>query len=214
MIKKIVMVSLLGSSFLHADLKEKGFFVGMDFGANQATVSYKQSGTATNAHANTTSTIKVSPRIGYQYYYTRIAFSANKMNYEDSRSRYTIEEKHVACDIDYLPIFYKDSQQDFAFKGIAGVSLGYSQSTLSSIKQLDQLLPVAPQSPYNYTQENFGYGYQLGVMLTGRSGLSFELGFKSRLGTLLEFKDDTSGSNRATFNLDSQAYYLGLNYLF
>jgi len=208
------MVSLLSASFLHADLKEKGFFVGIDFGADQATVDYKQSGTATNAHSNTTSTTKVSPKIGYQYYFTRIALTTNKMNYEDYKSRYTIQEEHIACNIDYLPLLYKDSKKDIGLKGIAGISLGYSRNTLSSIRQLDQLLPVSPQSPYNYTQENFDYGYQLGVMLTGKDGLNFELGFKSRIGTLLEFQDDTSGSNRATFSLDSQEWYLGFNYLF
>lgn len=214
MIKKIVILSTLVSTLLYADIKEKGFFVGLDFGENKANVDYRQVGTATNAHTVESESTSVSPKIGYQYYFTRVYVSANKMNYEEERGRYTVEEMHYEFDADYIPILYQNFEKGLAIKAIMGVSLGYSYNNLKNIKQEDQLLPVDPLYPYDYSQEYFNYGYQLGFLLAGKEGMSFEIGFKSRMGTLLEFQDDDQGTNRATFNLDAQEYYIGFNYLF
>ena len=214
MIKKIAILSTLVSTLLYADIKEKGFFVGLDFGANRASVDYKQVGTATNAHTVESSTTSISPKIGYQYYFTRVYASANKMNYQEERGKYTIVEEHYELNADYLPIIYQNFEKDFAIKGVMGISMGYSYTNLNSIKQEDQLLPVDPIIAYDYAQEYFNYGYQLGFLLAGKDGVSMEVGFKSRMGTLLEFQDDSQGTNRATFNLDAQEYYIGFNYLF
>ena len=214
MMKKIVMLSTLVSTLLYADVKEKGFFVGLDFGDNKANVDYRQVGTATNAHTVESDATSVSPKIGYQYYFTRVYASANKMNYQEERGRYTIEETHYEFNADYIPILYQNFEKDLAIKAIMGVSLGYSYNNLRNISQEDQLLPVDPVIAYDYEQEYFNYGYQLGFLLVGKDGVSVEVGFKSRMGTLLEFQDDSQGTNRATFNLDAQEYYMGFNYLF
>jgi len=214
MIKKIAILSIVVSTLLYADIEEKGIFLGLDFGQNEATVEYRAVGTATSKHSVNSSTIKVAPKIGYQYYFTRVYFSANRMNYQEESSRYTIEEMHYEFDADYLPILYQNLKKDLVLKAVIGASIGYSYSELKNIKQEDQLLPLDPISPYSYSQEHFNYGYQLGLQLAGKNGMSVEVGFKTRMGTLLEFQDDAQGTNRATFNLDSKEYYIGFNYLF
>jgi len=66
--------------------------------------------------------------------------------------------------------------------------------------------------PYDgKSQDYMEYGYQVGIMTETSIGLSIEAAYRARYGALQEFTDT---SNRATFDLVTKEFYLGVNYLF
>ena len=157
MIKKIALAStLLISTLVSAETPEKGFLLGLNLSKHDGEMEYKQFGTATNNHTVSSDAVSLVPKIGYQYYFTRIYFLTNQYSYKEARDRYSIKGSNYEIDVDYIPRIYKGKETSVHL--LAGVSVGMQKSTLQNIRQEDQLLPVSPATPYYYTQKNFNHG--------------------------------------------------------
>jgi len=210
MIKKITIISTLISSLAYAEVKQKGFFVGVDYAAKSVDLKYENTGVAFpyNSYNATSTDNRVSLKAGYQYYFTRIYARVAKYDYHDSaKNRYSIDGTTYEINAEYLPVFYMAKSKKWDLRGLVGIGVGYNRSRLYNYNV--GLLPVAPLTGENQTY--IEYGWQLGLMAETDLGVNLECGLRARKGDLLEFTDST---NNATFLYDTTEYYLGINYLF
>ena len=218
MIKKITLLSTLISTLMYADIEQKGFFVGIDGSLLKTSVNYakKGSGITTSNYASSESLAALSAKIGYQYYFTRIYARVNSKNtyIDKAKNRYTMKNQVIELNVDYLPVFYINKNKSWNLRGVMGVGVGANKSVLSSYDaRLDSIGQNLQKILDKQTQYNMEYGLQLGLLSEFDFGLSAELGYRFRTGLLVEFSDADS-ANEATWKLNSQELYLGLNYLF
>jgi len=214
MIKKTALLSLIASTLLFGDISQKGFFVGADLSQNSAVVAYDN-----NANGSSTS-ITVRPydnsysktipsfKVGYQYYYTRVYARYSSFDYSDNeREKFSIKGSIYEMNADYVPLMYISKNKSWDIRGVVGFGVGYNDSSLN-VKDIG-LLPAGES--INGSQQYMQYGYQLGLMCETSSGISIEMAYRVRYGNLQEFTD---GANQSTFDLETQEFYLGVNYLF
>ena len=216
MIKKIVLASsLLVGTMASAEISQKGFFVGVDFSQSDYKVSYENDGTFTSAAYDVNDKENITSfKVGYQYYFTRVYGRYSNFKYEDTaKNHYTAKGSIYELNADYIPVLYTHSSKVWNIRGIFGIGIGYNDSKMDNFT--DTLLIVGPASiPYDgKSQDYMEYGYQIGIMTETSIGLSVEAAYRARYGTLQEFTAPSS-ADRATFDLVTQEFYLGVNYLF
>ncbi len=212
MIKKIALATTLLATLVHAEIDQKGFFVGIDGSTQKTNLKYDNNGFGTaftvRPYSVESTQTALSYKLGYQYYFTRLYARVNDFKYEDSKKgKYTIKGTTYELNADYIPVFYTSENKEWAIRGVFGLGVGYSSSKLKNYNV--DLLPVGvgADTAQNYME----YGYQAGVMGESFFGLSLELGLRFRQGNVLEFTD---GQNEVTFFRDATEYYFGINYLF
>jgi hypothetical protein len=218
MLKKVIVTSLLVSTLLQAQMKEKGFFVGIDGSTSSANIAYAKSGSAitTSDYESDDRVSALSLKLGYQYYFTKIYARVNKnITYSDqSKDRFKVKNCVIEMNVDYSPIFYMPRNSNYIIRGVFGAGVGVNKSALTEYDaRLDaigtNLNPILDKQ----TQYNMEYGYNLAIVGELDFGLSIEAGYRYRYGLLTEFSDETSG-NEATFTLSTGEFFLGVNYLF
>lgn len=210
MIKKIAITSMLISSLAYAEVKQKGFFAGLDYAMKSVDLKYENTGLAFPFSSYTAATTdkKVSLKVGYQYYFTRIYARVENFHYHDSeKNRYSIKGRTYEANVEYLPVLYMEKSKKWDIRGIVGIGIGYQKNTLYDYNA--QLLPSEPLN--GESQTHIEYGAQFGVVVETDFGINMECGLRARKGDLLEFTDTT---NNATFLYYAKEYYLGVNYLF
>jgi len=217
MVKKIIIISTLVSTLLQAEMKEKGFFIGIDGSIGSADVSYANSGAFASSDYESNSKISaLALKFGYHYYFTKVYARINKrVKYTDNTKSYFELKNHVLeLNVDYIPIFYMSKNKDWSLKGVFGVGCGFNKNSLinynlwldTSGNNQDPILDKK-------TQYSMEYGYNLGLIAELDFGLSVEAGYRYRSGILTQFSDKDAG-NEATFDLSTKELYVGVNYLF
>ena len=208
MLGRILLSVALASTMAMAELKEKGPFIGVDFQQISADNLYETSGSAFPypRFKNEGDFSDINLKIGYQYYVTRLYFSVSQP--DEQYDTYSVKSTEYDMNFEYVPVFYYDS--GFALRGVFGAAVGMSDNELyglsDGVKEQQELLGFT-----NNNQQRIIYGWQLGLMVEMDLGLSLELGWRQRHGTLIEFTDET---NKVTIETKRQQYYLGINYLF
>jgi len=218
MVKKIIIISTLVSTLLQAEMKEKGFFIGIDGSTSSVNISYAKSGSiiTTSDYESDDRVSNISLKCGYQYYFTRLYARVNKRdtNVDKTLDRYEVKNHIMEMNVDYAPILYMQKNQKWNIKGIFGLGVGVNKSSLVDYDaRLDargiDVDPILDKK----THYNMEYGYNLGLIGELDLGLSIELGYRYRYGALVEFADK-DGGKEATFTLSTGEFYLGVNYLF
>lgn len=208
MLGRILVSVALASTMAMAELKEKGPFIGIDFQKISDDSLYETSGSAFPypRYSNKGDFNNVNFKLGYQYYLTRLYLSVSQP--DTTYDTYSVKSTEYDMNFEYVPVFYYDS--GFALRGIFGASIGMSDNELyglsDGVKEQHEILGFTKNS-----QQRIIYGWQAGIMVEMDIGLSLELGWRQRHGTLIEFTDQT---NKVTVETKRQHYYLGLNYLF
>jgi hypothetical protein len=215
--KKIFLLFL--PLILMADIDSKGFFVGVDVSHKKSKVYYTNSNPnglaiATDEYENIHSDTGVSFKLGYEYYFTRVYLRYNRFNYDDKEKKlYKIEGITYEINIEYIPLIYKTKNDKFNIRGIVGSGVGYNVSELEVYTEDGYLLPsdVFPCDSQRYME----YGFEIGILVESYWGISAEVGFRYRYGDLQEYTDDKGDQgNKASFDLKTEEFYFGLNYLF
>ena len=215
MIKKIVLASsLLVGTMASAEISQKGFFVGVDFSQSDYEIKYeKNSATSgTNNYSAHGKENLTSFKVGYQYYFTRIYGRYNSFKYKDNeKDYYKVDGDVYELNVDYIPVLYTNDTKVWNIRGIFGIGIGYNHSKVKDFNT-NSLLPGGTSGlGEGENQDYMEYGYQVGIMSETSIGLSIEAAYRARYGTLQEFTDS---ANRATLDLVTQEFYLGVNYLF
>ena len=83
--KKILYGLLVTSVALMSEVNQKGIFIGLDYTPATITLSYDKDGggIATNDYTQKIKEQYPGFKLGYQYYYTRLYFHYNTINYKD-----------------------------------------------------------------------------------------------------------------------------------
>lgn len=210
MIKKITLVTTLLFTLANAEIKQTGFFVGIDASKRAANIAYDNTQTAFPflAYKSESTQDILSYKVGYQYYFTRVYARFNSFKDTDgARNKYTIEGKTYELNAEYIPVFYMSKNKDWDIRGLFGFGVGYNSSKLKNYDLYLLPVNVGAGVVQNYMQ----YGYQVGILAETEIGLSLEIGLRFRQGHLLEYTDST---NEVTFTREETAYYFGVNYLF
>lgn len=214
--KKIALASstLLLATLGQAEIKQNGFFVGLDYSEQNVELKYDNNanGILTSMtvlpYMNDISHGSPSFKAGYQYYFTRVYARYNSFDYKDEkRDKYTIKGTVYELNADYLPILYVSEDKLWNIRAIVGLGVGYNTSKMSDY----DLGLIPPTETAGESQNYMEYGYQVGIMSETSIGLGVELGYRMRYGNLQEFTDT---ANNATFSLETKEFYLGVNYLF
>lgn len=210
MIKKTALITTLLFTFAHAEIQEKGFFVGIDISKANTSIEYDNTplAFALRSYTMNSNNNLISYKFGYQYHFTRLYARVNSFEYKDAkRDKYLIKGTNYELNAEYIPVFFMSKSKEWNIRGVFGLGVGYSSSKLENYDI--NLLPVGVTA--GGSQQYMEYGAQIGLMSETSIGVSVELGARYRKGTLLEFTD---GQNDALFSRDEKEYYLGVNYLF
>ena len=210
--KKIVLAStlLVMSSFAESKIDTSGFLVGLDLSSKSSHLAYESGGSMPLfPYENKYTNSALSLKLGYQNYFGRVYARYSSFEYkDDARDKFTIGDGQTyELNADYLPLFYVSEQEEFNLRGIFGIGVGYNKSQL---KDYDTFL-LPGDERIDSAQNFIEYGYQLGVLVESEYGVSLEAAYRVRYGVLQESTDD---ANSAAFNLETQEFYLGINYLF
>ena len=213
MTKKILLAgSLLAATIANAEISQKGFFVGIDFSQSDYKISYEQTGGITNPYIASDNENSTSFKVGYQYYFARLYGRYNSFKYNDTKKDYyKINGDVYELNADYIPVFYTNDSKVWNIRGIFGIGIGYNHSKTKDFNSNNLLPGGASGLGEGENQDYMEYGYQVGIMTETSIGLSIEAAYRARYGALQEFTDT---SNRATFDLVTKEFYLGVNYLF
>jgi len=222
MIKKIALLLLLVSNLLSfeddneslpkAEIDQTGIFMGI--GLSSLEYSVTQDGFGNNLQ-NYNKSIEdqndfaASFLLGYRYYFTRIYARVSTFKYKQDEIKYTIDGQLIEMNVEYTPIFYRSSENDFNIRGIFGMGVGVNNSTISHVYSQAEYVTDIINS--DKTQMFMEYGYQIGALLETSTGFSFDILLRSRWGTLLEYEE---AGERLTFVNDTKELYIGVNYLF
>jgi len=220
MLKKIAAVSLITSSLLYGDIDARGVFIGLELGQMNAESSYDRTlnfTSAPKAYSSKEKYTDASLKLGYQYYFTRVyALIKKKKDLEDkAQGLYKIQNQTVELNVDYLPLFYMNDNKNFTIRGIFGLGIGANKSKLLEYDPSLDTTGTVARALDKESQMHMEYGYQLGIMCETSIGFNLELGYRVRYGDLLEFTNDKNDQgDKVSFDLYSNEYYIGLNYLF
>ena len=178
MIKTMALAgTLLLTTVVNAQMKQKGFFVGVDMSMKSSTVDYDNNAASggaftINDYSSDSDEIALSHKFGYQYYFTRVYAKLAKYQHDDSsRDKYTIKGTTYEINTDYIPVLYVNDAKTWDIRGVFGVGIGYNTSEISDYDV--NLLPVGIDGDRD---EFLQYGVQIGVMAEMDIGLSLELG--------------------------------------
>ncbi len=207
--RKTIALTLLTATLLNAEIEQSGFFVGVDMGNTASKIEYQSGGSMPfRDYTSEKDLNNHSFKVGYQFYYARVYGRYNSFEQNDeANNRYAVDGKVYEFNADYTPVFYMSEAKSWSIRGLFGVAVGYNSSNLT-LGELDLLPPAMTVSG---TQNYIQYGYQVGAMVESSYGVGLEAAFRSRSGNLQEFTDD---ANSATFALETNEFYFGLNYLF
>jgi len=207
----VLISSLLAvSSFAETKIDVSGFLVGLDVSSKSSLLAYESGGSMPYfPYENRYTNSAISLKIGYQNYFGRVYARYSSFEYkDDARDKFTISDGETyELNAEYIPVFYVSEKEEFNVRGIFGVGFGYNKSQLKDYET--SLLPGVER--IDSAQNFIEYGYQLGVLVESEYGVSLETGYRRRYGVLQESTDD---ANSAAFNLETQEFYLGINYLF
>lgn len=209
MIKKMAGLLIVGATLLSAQVKDKGFLVGLDLTQASIDSDYTTNGTLSyNDYANNWKKNYAGFKVGYQYYFTRVYFRYNTFDYhDDKRNKFSAKGDAYEFNAEYLPVFYNNSDRSLMLRGIFGAMAGYTKTKIENYDT--NLLPVGVSDA---AQNKFLYGFQLGLLLESDYDVSVEMGIRYRKGNIMEFVD--VNDNAAIFTRKAQEYFLGVNYLF
>lgn len=208
--KKIVLGMLIGATILSAEVQQKGIFVGIDYTKTKTTLAYYSDGGAitTNDYEQKVNENYLGYKIGYQYYFTRVYFRYNTIDYKDKkRDKFSLKGSEYEFNAEYLPALYTSKQKSWQIRGLVGAMAGYARVRAEN--------PNGDLLPPNQTfkkQNNFLYGFQAGVMVQSEWGVNIEGGIRYKKGNLTEYADDKG--NTAVLGATNREYFVGLNYLF
>ena len=210
MVKKLVGIALLGAATVaSAQMKEKGVLVGVDYTNTKTELTHENNVGAVKNYSQDVTNGTTGFKVGYQYYFTRIYFRYNKIDLNDEkRDKYTIDGDRYELNAEYIPKFYENKDKSWMIRGLFGGMAGYNSSKVSVTDT--NLLPTGITST-SVENNRFVYGFQAGLLLESKWGVSLEGGMRYRKNTYVDVDD---GNYQSTFYGTDKEYFVGLNYLF
>lgn len=217
--KNKISMMLALSALIYADnnqtktIDQKSYFVGIGVAIQRANILQNGVGNTTNNKSMlNVYTPNASLAFGYRYYYARVYARVGQYHYKQDAIKYSIDGKFFEMNVDYSPIYYVAKNNEYKVKGIFGVGVGISHNTISNTYDEASIL-IKSLLESDPTQNYMEYGCQFGSLIETQMHLNFELLYRYRNGSLLQYYQSDTGDG-STYHLKSHEIYAGVSYSF